>query len=136
MDILVALVTSLTVTCMHVTFVLICKSVDSHNHTHFYSNTKLVNSVMKGNRRDEITFCPRCHNTRYSQKSFFFFFPDVHNDLYKSHLFVASSNPRGTTSSGSDPSQVAYEAAVKADIHHRLLYTVLGTTIISKSLEW
>jgi len=58
----------------------------------------------------------------------------VHIDLYKSHLLVAISNPTGTTSSSSDPLQVAYAAAIKVDIHQSLPYMVLGTTIIGKSL--
>lgn len=55
-------------------------------------------------------------------------------DLYKSHLSVASSNSTGMTSSSSDPLQVAYAVAIKVDIHQRLPYMVLGTTIIGKSL--
>lgn len=48
------------------TFVVIGKSVESHNHTQFYSNTKLINSITNSNQRDDIIFCPRNHQIKYS----------------------------------------------------------------------
>lgn len=52
------------------TSVLVCKCW-SHNHTQFYSNTKLVNSVINSNHKDGIASSPRSHKTRYSLKSSF-----------------------------------------------------------------
>lgn len=121
------------VTCMQ-ELVLICQSVEYHNHAQFYSNTSLVNSFINSNHRDEITFCPGSQNLRCSQNCWVFSFSDVHINLYKSNLFVDSSNPTGMISSSSDPLQVAYAVAIKVDVHQRLPYMVLGTTIIGKSL--
>lgn len=49
-------------------------------------------------------------------------------------VFVASSNPTGVTSPSSDPLHVAYAVAIKVDVHQRLPYMALGTTVIGKSL--